>query len=385
MFESIHSRSSCSFRSLLGLALLGSAACGGDDVTQIFDAALGSSQALPAPYLNFPAQARRAPTSAADADEFPRLLSDTGAFLSTAQLKPGSGLVPYDLQAPLWSDGAYKRRWLSLPDPHGVRVQDDAPWQVPPGTVFVKHFEMALDERAPDQRRRLETRLLVAAQSGSFYGVTYKWNSSETDAEIVLEAQTEVLRVVDADGAEREQPYFYPGPRDCISCHTSSAGYVLGLRTRQLNHDFAYASGQPALNELLAWSDLGLLDRNFSEADLASAPRLANISDESASLELRVRSYWDSNCSMCHAGNSGSVAGWDARFSTPMAERGLDRAPQMTNPDLPSVLLEPGSAQDSYIYLRSASVDKQLRMPPLGRNKIDATYVDVLSRWIDSL
>ena len=40
------------------------------------------------------------------ASGFPQLLSETGAFRDAAQLQATSGLVPYDLQAPLWSDGA---------------------------------------------------------------------------------------------------------------------------------------------------------------------------------------------------------------------------------------------------------------------------------------
>jgi hypothetical protein len=235
--------------------------------------------------------------------------------------------------------------------------------------------------------------LLVAAQSGSFYGVTYKWNAAETDAELLLAAQTEPLGIVDVDGTEREQPYYYPGPRDCIACHTESAGYVLGLRTRQLNRELddplhqerEAGSNDPPLNQLLAWSAWGFLDRTFNEEEVAAAPRLSNLSDEGASLEQRVRSYWDSNCSLCHAGNEGSVLGWDARFFIPFEEQGLDEAPRMRTPGAPSVLIAPGNPEGSYVYVRSVAVEAGLRMPPIGRNRVDAAYVDVLARWIDSL
>jgi uncharacterized repeat protein (TIGR03806 family) len=312
-------------------------------------------------------------------------LSETGAFRDAEQLQAAPGLVPYDLQSPLWSDGAYKQRWISLPELGSVQADEQAPWRVPPGTVLVKQFEMPLDERAPDERRRLETRLLVAAQSGSFYGVTYRWNEEQTDAALVLEPQTEELSIIDEQGATRVQPYYYPGPSDCITCHTSTAGYVLGLRTRQLNHDFDYGNGLPAINQLVSWSAWGFLDRSFSDEEAAAEPRLANVADESQSLEKRVRSYWDGNCSMCHAGTSGSVAGWDARFITPLAEQGLEEAPQMVSPGVPKSLIDPGDPAGSYIYLRSATVDRALRMPPIGRNRVDQTYVEVLARWIESL
>lgn len=368
------------------LSLLGLAACSGVDTTTLSDPRVAAAGARPAAFLNFPADARRAPTvDTAAASKFPSLLSETGAFRDAEQLQVAPGLVPYDLQAPLWSDGAYKRRWISLPELGSVTADEEGPWRVLPGTIFVKHFEMALDERTPEVRRRLETRLLVAAQNGSFYGVTYRWNAEQTDAELVLEPQTEDLSITDEEGSTRDQPYYYPGPSDCITCHTSSAGYVLGLRTRQLNHEFDYGDGLPAINQLVAWSAWGFLDRTFSDEDAAAQPRLANVSDESQSLEKRVRSYWDGNCSMCHAGAAGSVAGWDARFITPLLDQGLDRSPQMPRPGAPTSLIDPGDPAGSYIYLRSATLDKTLRMPPIGRNRVDKAYVEVLARWIDSL
>jgi uncharacterized repeat protein (TIGR03806 family) len=362
------------------------ASCSSTDSTRLYDPRAGDPGPRPAAFLQFPADTRQAPRPESGVPaHFPSLLSETGAFVDVRALEPSPGLVPYDLQAPLWSDGASKSRWLSLPELGSIVAADDAPWLVPAGTVLIKHFELALDERQPEARRRLETRLLVAAQSGSFYGVTYKWNADETDAEIVLEAQTEQLSIVDAQGQPRQQPYFYPGTRDCNTCHTPSAGFVLGLRTRQLNQELDFGTGFPALNQLLAWSVWGFLDRAFDEQAVQDAPRLANIADESESLDVRVRSYWDSNCSMCHAGNAGTPVGWDARFSTELAERGLDQPPQMLNPDLPGVLLDPGDPEGSYVFVRSATSETGLRMPPIGRNRIDAQYVDVLARWIESL
>src|SRR4029453_10574925 len=99
-------------------------------------------------------------------------------------LMPAAELIPYTVQSPLYSDGAFKQRWLRLPPGARVGVPGAGPIQFAPsgayafpdGTVFVKHFELALDERAPEIRRRLETRFLVAARGG-YYGITYKWNA----------------------------------------------------------------------------------------------------------------------------------------------------------------------------------------------------------------
>jgi uncharacterized repeat protein (TIGR03806 family) len=371
---------------LLGGLLLGSVACGSvEDAGAVFQPGVGEAGPRPPPYLNFPPDADQAPRPDDDAPDFPRLLSQTGAFRDLARLEPSAGLIPYDLQAPLWSDGASKQRWMSLPVLGSIHVEDDGPWQVPEGTIFVKHFEMPLDEGQPAVRRRLETRLLVAARAGNFYGVTYKWNAAQTDAELVLSGATEQLAIVGSDGVEREQSYFYPGPRDCNYCHSASSGYVLGLRTRQLNHEHPYQADFHPVNQLVAWSGWGFLDRSFDNTATMLAPQLANLADQDESLEKRVRSYWDGNCSMCHAGEDGNVIGWDARFWTPMEEQGLDQPPRNAGPDLPSRLIDPGEPKRSYIFLRADTAAAPLRMPPLGRNRVDAAYVLLLQQWIESL
>jgi hypothetical protein len=47
--------------------------------------------------------------------DFPQTLADTGAFASLATLTPQPGIIPFELNVPLWSDGAHKTRWFCLP------------------------------------------------------------------------------------------------------------------------------------------------------------------------------------------------------------------------------------------------------------------------------
>ena len=44
----------------------------------------------------------------------PALLSQTGAFGDLTSLTTTNGLIPYNVNAPLWSDGANKLRWTNL-------------------------------------------------------------------------------------------------------------------------------------------------------------------------------------------------------------------------------------------------------------------------------
>ena len=80
----------------------------------------------------------------------PALLSQTGVFEDVRALTPSAALIPYDLIAPFWSDGAEKRRWIAVPNdgsrtPATIRVAPDGEWLFPEGTVLVKHFEIATD------------------------------------------------------------------------------------------------------------------------------------------------------------------------------------------------------------------------------------------------
>jgi len=103
------------------------------------------------PYLSLPPRADGA---------MPPLLSQTGAFEDAIHLSPSKGLIAYDLIVPFWSDGATKSRWIAVPSGASIKFAASGEWVFPAGTVFVKTFELATDEKYPNQKRRLETRLL---------------------------------------------------------------------------------------------------------------------------------------------------------------------------------------------------------------------------------
>ncbi|MEQ1843483.1 MAG: PQQ-dependent sugar dehydrogenase, partial [Verrucomicrobiales bacterium] len=74
----------------------------------------------------------------------PQRLSQLGAFSSLATLVPADGVIPYQINAPFWSDNALKRRFFILPS-DGQPVQVDGntgPWSFPVGMIWVKHFDL---------------------------------------------------------------------------------------------------------------------------------------------------------------------------------------------------------------------------------------------------
>src|SRR4029077_3303801 len=119
-------------------------------------------------------QLAQAPPPDPTAAKVPRKLSETGLFASTKEHKPAPGLIPYSVNAELWSDGAIKERFIALPGESKVEYEtvtypQPAPgslpgWRFPNDTVMVKTFSLDLEPGNPKSRRRLETRLLHVAR-----------------------------------------------------------------------------------------------------------------------------------------------------------------------------------------------------------------------------
>jgi uncharacterized repeat protein (TIGR03806 family) len=312
----------------------------------------------------------------------PPRLSQTGVFASLADLRPNPGVLPYDVIAPLWSDGAAKRRWVAVPPGARIGFSPDGEWSFPAGTVFVKHFELPTDAADPARPRRLETRLLVVDGTGLGYGVTYRWRPDGSDADLLTTGQSETVTVRAADGV-RSQTWYYPSPADCLTCHTAAAKFVLGPKTRQLNRDFTYPDGTTD-NQLRRWSALALFDPPPDESRLGDLPRLAALDDHSAPPSLQARSYLDANCAHCHRPGNPIRATFDARFNAPAA--GPIDAPAVSDSlglREPRVIA-PGHPERSMALHRMMRTDG-FRMPPLASNVADRAALEVLGQWVAGL
>lgn len=312
----------------------------------------------------------------------PRLLSQTGVFRDVTNLVTENYLLPYAVNVPFWSDGADKQRWVCVPPGELVHFSTNGEWSFPPGTVFVKDFELATDETHPGIKRRLETRLLVCDDDGGVYGVTYKWRADDSDADLLQTNLTEAIAIQTPTGV-RTQEWYYPSSADCLVCHTPNAGYVLGVKTRQLNRDFQYPNGVTE-NELVAWKKDGLFDTDFSDAAVKTFPALAPMDDLSRSLADRARSYLDANCAQCHRPN-GTVANFDARYDTSLAEQGIIDGRVLIDERIDGArVVAPNDVWRSLLLLRMSTVGGY-RMPPLARNTVDEAGAHLLRDWIESL
>lgn len=320
-----------------------------------------------------------------DAEGFPPALSQMHVFKSLGTLEPAQGVLAYDVIAPLWSDGARKRRFIVLPKGASIGFRATGEWTFPKGAMFVKHFELPLDDADPNRVRRLETRFLVADGAGSGVGVTYRWREDGKEADLLASAADETLNIQDTHSVSRRL-WTYPGRDDCLKCHTTTSGFILGVKARQLNREFLADRTGRSENQLRVWNRLGLFDRLLDESSLGSIERLADPLDRSAPVELRVRSYLDANCSNCHRPGANIPAAFDARFEAPSGLGNLLSAPRVS--DALGVeggrLIDPGRPERSLVYLRMTQ-EERYKMPPLARSLVDQEAAEVIRAWISSL
>ncbi len=299
-------------------------------------------------------------------DTFPKVLSATGCVDPNDARRPSAGLMPYDVNAPLWSDGADKQRWLALPDGATIHFGADGDWDLPLGSVVMKQFSIA--------STLVETRLFMRHSDGNWAGYSYEWNDAGTDATLLPAGKTKLVA---------GQSWTYPSRSDCLTCHTAAAGRTLGLETGQLNRNFAYPSTARLSNQLTTLDHIGVFDAPIGDAQKQIAYPTY---DGNEAIDQRARAYLHGNCSYCHRPNSTGQGPADYRFSTSLsATMACNALPQETNLGVNGArLILPGDHEKSLVSLRMHALDVN-RMPPLASTVVDAQGAKLVDAFIDSL
>lgn len=296
----------------------------------------------------------------------PTLLSDTGCVNASDPKLPSSGLIPYAPNAPFFSDGAVKTRWLALPDGERITVGANNDFGFPTGSVLVKNFTLGTT--------LVETRLFVRHNDGNWAGYTYEWNAGGTEATRVVGGKT-----VQVAG----QTWEFPSEAQCLQCHTSAAGRTLGLEIGQLNGDFGYPTNRTA-NQLTTLNAINLLTPALTQ----TPDQLPVIPDPfgGAAIGLRARAWLHTNCANCHQPGGTGQSPMDLRFTTALsATSACDIAPTLGDLGITDPrLIAPGSAARSVVVSRVNRVGANA-MPPLARHQIDTQGVQLLTDWINGL
>jgi uncharacterized repeat protein (TIGR03806 family) len=298
-------------------------------------------------------------------DPVPDDLAATGCMAAANPQQPAPGLIGYSVNAPFWSDGADKERYLALPD--GTWMTADATGRIafPSGAVLVKTMRLA--------GQPVETRLLMNHPDTGWAGYTYEWSADGTRATRVRGGKTRFIA---------GQDWIYPSEGQCFQCHTAAAGIVLGPEVAQLNRPHYYPATGRTANQLDTLARVGML------AGVAPATTLMPLPDPAVAyhtLEQRARAYLHANCANCHRPAGPTPSAMDLRYQAPLAigtTRTCNVMPQSGDLGIANArLVAPGDPARSILLQRVTRRDAH-GMPPLGSSLADAAGAALLRDWI---
>ncbi len=308
------------------------------------------------------------------AGQRPPSLADTGLYADFARKVVAPDVRPFSPQYPLWSDGATKRRWISLPDGAAIDASDSDAWIFPAGTRIWKEFSFA---------RRIETRYMEKTANGEWLYATYRWNEEESEALLVSERG--VRRACESRPGV---PYSLPGVVECRACHDSGLSSVLGFSALQLSRDrdpeaphaTAPEPGSLDLDELVR---RGLI-AGLPAAIAAHPPRVQAATPTSRT----ALGYLHANCSNCHNKRSTIASlglSWTVRADgTPEALATAVDQPSHYRPTGTSISerIVPGAPDESLLVARVSTRDPARQMPPMDTHLVDEEGLALLKRWI---
>ncbi|MGD9646563.1 MAG: PQQ-dependent sugar dehydrogenase [Pirellulales bacterium] len=317
---------------------------------------------------------------------FPRRLSDTGLFVSTAEELPAAGVIAYSVNAPAWHDGAVAERYLAVPGDQQVGYASGPSWTFPDGTALVQTLAIERPSGSGDgsaagaARQRIETRVLLR-QQGEWAGYSYRWNVAQDDATLVPREGADATLATDDPIAPRA--WRFPSRAECLACHSRAANFVLGLTEAQINRAHEYPLAVD--NQLRTLDHIGMFSSRLPKPP-AELARLADPSDGSQSTEERVRAYLHVNCSICHVAAGGGNARMELGLATPTAEMHLigARSQHDTFGIENAMLVAPGEP-DRSVLVHRLSRRGPGQMPPLVSREVDTAAVALLRDWISGL
>jgi uncharacterized repeat protein (TIGR03806 family) len=300
-------------------------------------------------------------------DPFPQHLSDTGCVDPSDSTKPAAGLIPYDVNTPLWSDGADKERYFGLPDGQTITITPDQDFDLPIGSVAMKTFSV--------NGQRVETRLFMRHSDGGWAGYSYMWDDDGKDATLLPAGATKPL----AGG----QTWTYPSRSQCISCHSEAAGGTIGLETAQLNRDEVYTSTNRQSNQLATLDHIGMFSAPLG-MDPSAEPKLSP-DDSTDPIDARARSYLHANCAHCHRPNGGGQGTMDLRYQETLFQTMTCNAPNTQGLiGTATDIIAAGDPTMSIMSLRVHATDSK-RMPPVAVSITDPVGSQLIDDWITQL
>lgn len=315
-----------------------------------------------------------------------RSINQYHLFRDVARQIPNAGLVPFDINTPLFADYAKKYRFLYLPPGTHATYREREAFEFPVGTTLVKTFSYPKDRRDPAAGERiLETRLLMHRPEG-WVGYPYVWNDDLSDARLAVAGARIPVSWIHDDGEQRSTRYIIPNMNDCKHCHENNEIMSpIGPKARQLNRDYPYQTG--TANQLAHWVKAGIL--HGAPASPGELPHMPAWNDERADLDARARAYLDGNCAHCHnpkgdAGPTGLDLSW---YQDEPVAYGINKLPTAAGPSSRGYkyAIRPSRPDRSFLLSRLRATDPALMMPRSGRTVVHEEGVALIEAWIASL
>lgn len=349
---------------------------------------------------------RGMPPVAFHADGRPPKLSDWHVVeVRDGRLQLNDGVVPYDLNTPLFTDYAHKLRTVWMPKGTTAKYQPTDTLDFPVGTVISKtfYYPRAADGKFGDVARNddysrdfagqgldmanvrlIETRILVHRKDG-WAAIPYVWNDAQTEATLARTGAVLPLALVGTDNAREDFNYVVPDESQCQSCHAQDwidrKVHPIGPKARHINKDYHYADG--SANQLEHLAKLGYLS---GLPALAEVPRDANWEDTRATLDARARAYLDINCGHCHNANgAANTTGLTLDAGTPEDRHlGICKPPTAAGQGTGDHFFDivPGQPDESILPYRLSSKEPGVMMPELGRSTVHREGVALIKAWI---
>lgn len=304
-------------------------------------------------------------------------LSGYGLFTGDMRnLMPVKDVFPYDINAALFSDYAFKKRLIKLPSNGVIRYKELDTFDFPEGTILIKNFYYPADFNKPDAAIRiLETRLLILEQE-KWKPLTYIWNDEQTEAYLDVAGKEIPISWVDTHGVRQSINYSVPSNNQCKGCHLKGDQVMpIGPSARQLNRN----------NQLVQWQREG----HMVDVPKTGIPRLADYDNVNESVSVRARAWLEINCAHCHRPDGqAKTSGLHLMADLPLSmETGIGKKPVAAGKGSGGrrFSIVPGKPEESILVYRLESTDPGIMMPEMGRKLVHQEGVDLVRKWIEEM
>ena len=318
-----------------------------------------------------------------DTSRVPSSLECTGLYSNLANKTVAKSALPFTPAWPLWSDGAEKHRWVSLPPDTQIDNSSPNNWVFPVGTKFWKEFRVG--------GKRVETRLFWKVRSDLWRKGTYAWNADETEAKLHFGGD---IKLANGD------PYHLPEQGECDDCHKGQTDRSLGFGAVNLGLDGA--SGVT-----LEWlADEGWLTEKPAKVKLSIGADRAGLDDDGVPLAAKALAVLHTNCGVsCHndtPDRKANLTGQNLRLDAKQLD---GRAPDETWPAFATAVgkltegaqlggtftrIAPGDPATSHVVtlMKTRTPGRFAgpgQMPPIASRLVDTEGLAIVTKWISRL